>query len=454
MQALGLTPERTIPATIIIHSKGLPMLTFHSSRKFRDCEGATRRDFLKIGTLGAGALSLPQLLQAKSQASSSGRAIRDKSVIWVWLSGGPTHIETFDPKMSAPVEYRSVTGDVQTSVPGMTLGGSFPQMAKLGDKLSIVRSFAHGSSSHGTGTRWVMTGHKPPGRESVKPSIGSIVAKLGGTFSSETGMPAYLRMGSIGGDGAAYLGPQYSPFSPSGQAAKNMKVSLPTDRVTDRRQLLGQLDQIDRNFDRTGKVRGIDGYEEQAFNLMLGQAKDAFGTKGEDKKTLDRYGRRFGQSLLSARRLCEAGASFVTVSSGGWDMHGNVERSMKSRGAELDQGVSALIEDLHDRGMQDDVLVVVTGDFGRTPRINKNAGRDHWGNLCTLALSGGGLNMGQIVGRSSAKAEVPDTSPIRPHDLMATIFELFGIPLKQQVVDFQGRPMYLLEDGTPIRELI
>jgi uncharacterized protein (DUF1501 family) len=127
---------------------------------------------------------------------------------------------------------------------------------------------------------------------------------------------------------------------------------------------------------------------------------------------------------------------------------------MKSRGAELDQGVSALIEDLHDRGMQDDVLVVVTGDFGRTPRINKNAGRDHWGNLCTLALSGGGLNMGQIVGRSSAKAEVPDTSPIRPHDLMATIFELFGIPLKQQVVDFQGRPMYLLEDGTPIRELI
>ncbi|MDA0590785.1 MAG: DUF1501 domain-containing protein [Planctomycetota bacterium] len=140
-------------------------------------------------------------------------------------------------------------------------------------------------------------------------------------------------------------------------------------------------------------------------------------------------------------------------SSGGWDMHSNVERSMKSRGSEIDQGVSALIEDLHQRGMQDDVLVVVTGDFGRTPRINKRAGRDHWGNLCTLALSGGGLNMGQVIGESSAKAEVPHTSPIRPHDLMATIFELFGIPLRQQIVNFQGRPVYLLENGQPIKEL-
>jgi len=430
------------------------MFTFLSGQTYRDCEGATRRDFLRVGTLGAGAMALPQLLQAKSEAKAGGRAIKDKSVIWVWLAGGPTHVETFDPKMTAPVEYRSTTGEVQTSVAGMTLGGSFPQMAKLGDKLAVVRSFAHGNSSHGTGTRWIMTGYKPSGRETVKPSIGSIVAKLGGTFSPETGMPTYMRMGSIGGDGATFLGPQCAPFSPSGQAAKNMTVTLPTERVSDRRDLLGQLDRIDRNIDRTGKVRGIDGYEEQAFNLMLGQAKEAFGTKGEDKKTLDRYGRRLGQNLLSARRLCEAGASFVTVSSGGWDMHSNVERSMKSRGAEIDQGVSALIEDLHDRGMQDDVLVVVTGDFGRTPRINKRAGRDHWGNLCTLALSGGGLNMGQVVGESSAKIEVPHTSPIRPHDLMATIFHLFGIPLRQQIVNFQGRPVYLLDNGQPIKELV
>ena len=144
----------------------------------------------------------------------------------------------------------------------------------------------------------------------------------------------------------------------------------------------------------------------------------------------------------------------MTVSSGGWDMHRNVARSMKSRGAEIDQGVSALIEDLHDRRMQDDVLVVVTGEFGRTPRVNKRAGRDHWGNLCTLALSGGGLNMGQVVGNSSPKAEVPDTTPVRPHDLMATIFDLFGIPLRQQIVNFQGRPVYLLENGQPIKELV
>ena len=430
------------------------MLTFLSGDRHRNCEGATRRDFLRLGSLGPGALALPQLLQAKDDASASGRAIRNKSVIWGWLAGGATHVETFDPKMTAPVEYRSTTGEVQTPVAGMTLGGTFPQMAKLGDKLSVVRSFAHGNSSHGTGTQWIMTGYKPVGREQHKPSIGSIVAKLGGTFSPETGMPSYMRMGNIRGDGAAFLGPQYAPFSPSGQAAKNMTVTLPTERVGDRRELLGQLDKIDRDIDRAGTLRGIDGYEEQAFNLMLGQAKEAFSTKGEDPKTIKRYGNRVGKSLLSARRLCEAGASFVTVSSGGWDMHSNVARSMKSRGTEIDQGVSALIEDLHDRGMQDDVLVVVTGEFGRTPRVNKRAGRDHWGNLCTLALSGGGLNMGQVVGKSSPKAEVPYTTPIRPHDLMATIFDLFGIPLRQQIVNFQGRPVYLLESGQPIKELV
>ena len=430
------------------------MLTLLSDRRYPDCNGTTRRDFLQIGTLGLGALSLPQLLQAKNKANTAGRVINNKSVIWVWLGGGPTHVETFDPKMSAPVEYRSTTGEVQTPVAGMTLGGSFPEMAKLGDKLAVVRSFAHGSSSHGTGTRWIMTGYKPQGRESNKPSIGSIVSKVGGTFSPETGMPTYVRMSNINGDGAASLGPRFGPFNPSGDAAKNMTTRLPTDRVADRRELLGQLDRIDRKIDSTGRMNGIDGFEQQAFNLILGQAKEAFGTKGESSKTTARYGKRFGQSLLSARRLCEAGASFVTVSSGGWDMHSNVERSIKSRGAEIDKGVSALIEDLHERGMQDDVLVVVTGEFGRTPRINKRAGRDHWGNLCTLALSGGGLNMGQVVGRSSPKAEVPATTPIRPHDLLATIFQLYGIPQKQQVIDFAGRPVYLLENGEPIKELV
>jgi len=430
------------------------MLTFLSDRRYRDCAGATRRDFLQVGTLGLGALTLPQLLQAKTQAAAAGRAIQNKSVIWIWLSGGPTHVETFDPKMTAPVEYRSTTGEVQTPVSGMTLGGSFPKMAQLGDKLALVRSFAHGNSSHGTGTRWIMTGSKPQGSEADKPSFGSIVARLGGTFNPVTGMPTYIRMGNIGGDGAAYLGPRYSPFSPSGDAAKNMSVKLPTDRITDRRELLGGLDRINRDIDRTGKMKGIDGFEQQAFNLMLGQAQEAFSTKNEDPKTLARYGKRFGQSLLSARRLCEAGASFITVSNGGWDMHSNVERSIRSRGAEVDQGVAALIEDLNQRGMQDDVLVVVTGEFGRTPRVNKRAGRDHWGNLCTLALSGGGLNMGQVVGKSSPKAEVPDSSPIRPHDLMATIFQLYGIPLKQQIINFQGRPVYLLEDGQPISELV
>lgn len=430
------------------------MLTFLSNRRYQDCEGTTRRDFLRVGSLGLGALSLPTLLAAKAQAQSNGRSINNKSVIWIWLSGGPTHVETFDPKMTAPVEFRSVTGEVQTSIPGMTLGGGFPLLAKVADKLALVRSFAHGSSSHGTGTRWVMTGYKPVGREAVKPSFGSIVSRLGGTFNPITGMPTYVRTGNISGDGPAYLGARYRPFNPAGDARKNMLVRLPTDRINERRALLGQLDRINRDVDRSGMMKGMDGFEQQAFKLILGQAQDAFGTKGENAKTLQRYGKRFGQSLLSARRLCQAGCSFVTLNYGGWDMHSGIEKSLKRRGAEIDQGISALIEDLHERGMDQDVLVVVTGEFGRTPRINKRAGRDHWGNLCTLALSGGGLNMGQVVGKSSAKAEVPATTPIRPADLLATIFHLFGIAPQTQVIDLQGRPMYLLENGQAIKELV
>jgi hypothetical protein len=428
------------------------MLTFNGESTGRFCDGVARRNFLQVGSLGFAGLTLPNLLRAKDAATKAGAPLKNKSVIWIWLSGGATHVETFDPKMTAPSEYRSVTGECKTPIPGVTIGGTFPQIAKCVDKMALVRSFAHGSSSHGTGTTLVMTGYND--RNNMKPSLGSIITKARGTTHPDTGMPTYVRIGSIRSDGGGWLGARYQAMSPSGQARKDMTVSVGNDRFGARRGLLDSLDTINRNIDRSGQIEGLDGFEQQAFNLVLGDAKDAFDVKKESTKTRARYGSRFGEQLLLARRLCEAGAGFVNLNYGGWDMHSNIARSLKSRSPQMDQGISALIEDLDDRGMLDDTLVVITGEFGRTPRVNKRAGRDHWGRLCTLALAGGGLRMGQVIGKSSAKLEVPTERHIQPQDLMATIFQMYGLSPKLQFTSPQGRPTYMVENGLPIKELI
>lgn len=429
------------------------MLTIYSDNRSANCAGANRRDFLRFGALGMAGLSLPNLLRAKA-AAATGEApsVKAKSVIWLWLAGGPTHIETFDPKMTAPVEYRSLTGEVKTPLPGVTFGGGFPDLAQVADKMSVVRSFAHGNSSHGTATSWVMTGYND--RNMMKPSLGSIVARANGITNPETGMPSYSKIGRIRSDGPGWLGAAYSPFDPAGRATKNMTAYLSENRMQDRRSLLNDLDTIRRDIDRSGKMEGIDGFEQQAFELIMGSAQDAFDINKEDAKVRERYGRGLGANLLKARRMAEAGCSFINVSYGGWDMHSTMVKNLKRRGREVDQGVSALIEDLDLRGMLDDTLVVVTGEFGRTPRVNKRAGRDHWGRLCTLALAGGGLSMGQVIGESSRKAETPTSNPIRPQDLMATILRMYGIDHRIQITDRSGRPTYLIEEGKPIPELI
>lgn len=428
------------------------MLTLFSRTQSRSCDGATRRDFLRVGSLGIAGLTLPNLLRAKAQARAAGSEVQGKSVIWIWLAGGPTHVETFDPKMTAPTEYRSITGEVKTPIPGVTIGGTFPKIAANVDKMALIRSFAHGSSSHGTGTTWVMTGYND--RTGMKPSLGSIVARARGTTNPATGMPTYLRMGGIRSDGPGWLGPAYSPFNPGGQARKNMEVSVPADRFQDRRSLLNQVDKIKRQVDASGKMEGMDGFEQQAFELVTGNSKEAFDIDKEAAKVRQRYGRGLGENLLKARRLSEAGCGFVTVSYGGWDMHGGIVKGLKSRADQVDRGVSALIEDLDQRGTLDDTLVVVTGEFGRTPRINKKGGRDHWGRLCTLALAGGGLRMGQVVGESSDRIEVPATTPITPQDVMATILHMYGIDYRIQFLSNQGRPTYMIEEGKPIPELV
>jgi hypothetical protein len=433
---------------------------FHllGSRNGATCDGQSRRDFLKVGALGLGGLTLADLLRGRAAAAGSGRATKNTSVVWLWLGGGPTHVETFDPKMSAPVEFRSTVGAVKTNVPGLEYGGVFPKMARMADKLAVVRSFAHRNSGHGGGTHWVMTGYDfPPadnGQAPIKPGLGSILARHRGASNGHNGLPTYVRLGGILGDGPAWLGSSYAPFDVGGNARRNMNLTVTADRLADRRSLLKTFDTLNREAERSGLLEGLDSFETQAFDLVRSSARETFDVSREDPRLRDRYGRGLGQQMLMARRLCEAGVGFVTLHFGGWDMHGQIANAMKNLGPQVDHAVAAFLDDVHQRGLDRDVLLVITGEFGRTPRINGGAGRDHWAPLSTLALAGGGLKMGQAVGESTAKAEVPKSTPVTPQDLMATVFHVLGLPQDLHYKDPSGRPVPMINGGKPIAELV
>ncbi len=434
------------------------MLTMRSAREGPNCDGLSRRNFLRAGALGIGGLTLAHLLESRAAASQAGQSTKQKSVVFLWLGGGPTHVETFDPKMSAPSEFRSVTGAVQTVVPGIELGGTFTKMARVADKMAFVRSFAHSNSGHGGGTHYVMTGYDfPPadnGGGQNKPGIGAIMSRYRGP-SHSSGLPSYVSFGGILGDGPSWLGAAYAPFNTSGQARNNMTLSVPESRFRDRRLLHESFDSLERSVDRSGLMQGMDAFDRQAFDLLSGQnARVAFDVSREDPRTADSYGSGLGQQLLLARRLCEAGVGFVTVHYGGWDMHGNIKTEMERTAPPVDRAVAAFVQDLELRGLSEEILLVITGEFGRTPRINGGAGRDHWAPLSTLALAGGGLKMGQVIGESTSKAETPKSRPIGPQDLMATVFHVLGIPEALQYSDPSGRPTSMLNGGRAIQELI
>ncbi len=417
-----------------------------------------RRDFLKVGALGLGGFTLSDLLAARQCAAASGEQAPQKSVVWLWLGGGPTHVETFDPKMTAPAEYRSCTGEVATSLPGVTIGGNFPKMARQVDKMAIVRSFAHTNSGHGGGTHYLMTGFDnrtvDNGGAQTRPSLGSTISRVHGANHPTTGVPRYVRLGSIGSDGPSYLGTAYAPFDPRGEALRNLTLTVPQERLDDRLALLKGLDRLNRQVDQSGLMEGLSRFEQQAFSLVLGNGPKAFDLKYEDPKVVERYGPGLGQQMLQARRICQAGCGFVTISYGGWDMHSGIKASMDSRGPQLDHAVAAFLEDVDRLGLSEDILLVITGEFGRTPKINASGGRDHWAPLSTLALAGGGLKMGQVVGESASKADVPKTTPITPQDLSATVYRVLGIDQNMYFLNAAGRPSRLVEAGDPIAELV
>ena len=347
---------------------------------------------------------------------------------------------------------------MKTNVPGVTLGGNFERMAAVADKMAFVRSFAHTNSGHSGGTHYVMTGYDnrlaDNGALAARPALGSILSRVRGTNHPETGIPTYIRLGGIYADGPAFLGTAFGPFDPAGEARRNMALAVQELRLDSRRELLKGIDNIRREADRSGLIEGLDSFDQQAFDIILSRSQRAFDLKYEDPRVVDRYGTGLGQQLLQARRLCEAGCGFVTVQFGGWDMHGGIKAAMDRNGPQVDRAVAAFVEDLSLRGMSDNTLLVISGEFGRTPKINGGGGRDHWAPLSTLALAGGGLKMGQTVGESAEKVDVPKTTPITPQDLMATVFQVLGIERRLQFTNQSGRPTYMIENGKPIQELV
>jgi uncharacterized protein (DUF1501 family) len=439
------------------------------------CDGSSRRDFLKIGTLGLCGLTLADLLRARA-ADAKTATKRVPSIVLLFLDGGASHIETFDPKMTAPAEYRSLFGAVKTSLPGVDFGGLLPKMATLANKMAIVRSFTHKDGDHGGATHWVKTGYpwppqffgKAPVIPQQNPSMGSAVARSLGAINPDTGVPRYVRVlsnhGGYPGDDAAWLGQSFAPFrcgvsgGRDNPMLKNMSLKIASERLADRRTLLKAFDQMDRTIDKTDLMKGMDGFQRQAVDVVLGKAKEAFDLSLENAKTKEKYGPGLGQEMLLARRLCEAGAGFVTLNNGYWDHHGGIIPGCEDLCPKLDHAVAAFWEDVQARGLEKDILLIITGEFGRTPRVGnyknrKEAGRDHWAGLNTLVFMGGGLKTGQIIGESDDRAGYPKTRAIWPQDLMATIFQSLGIDLATQFVHPSGRPISMIEDGKPIEEL-
>jgi hypothetical protein len=400
-----------------------------------------RRDFLKIGAIGAGLSAMG--LSDFSLAQEEG--LRDSSVVWVWLGGGPTQFETFHaPKEdNVPDEYRSQGGALRDKDTGMSFGSHWENLIKQAPKLNVVDSFTHSDSSHRQATHWVMTSHYNKERSqtsnSMFPSHGSIVSSVYGANHPKNGVPTYVKQGKIEGEDPAWLGGAYKPFDPSNK--DNLTPRVDIERFSNRNDLLKSLEGVNIPGSSADSVTK---FNEQAFDVILGTAKDAFNLDKEDEKVKERYGKdSIGQQLLLARRLCEFGTRFVTINYGGWDMHSNIANALKGRVPPIDKALAAFVEDIHQRGLNEKILLIVTGEFGRT-KLNANAGRDHWPSIGTLLMSGGRYDSGRVIGKAD-KSYSPKDNPVGPIDVAATMFDHFGIPKEIQKVDNGGRPRYLLE---------
>jgi hypothetical protein len=430
----------------------------------RTCDGVSRRTMLQVGTLFGAGLALPDLLRLRT-AVQAGPAPAKRSALLVFLPGGPSHYETFDPKPEAPVEIRGPFGPIATSVPGTFISETLPKLASLADKYSLIRSCCHDNSGHGGGQRYVETGYKSASLEDELPHdypvLGSIVSKVRGPMHG--GLPTFIHVPNGGEGGAKFLGNAYDPFSVYSNGKPvglNLRPSIKLDRLEDRRALRHSLDRMARQHETARLMDAMDELERQALEMLsTTAANEAFDVSQESDATRERYGtHEFGKCLLLARRFIEAGAGIVSVRVGSWDHHGNaggtVTSGVNDNNVPLDQSLSALISDLHDRSLAESTVLWCWGEFGRTPRINQFQGRDHWPQAMSVLLSGGGIRSGIVVGETNKKGEHPVDRSLSPADVLATVYRQLGIDTQQHFLNTAGRPIPILNHGEPIAELL
>lgn len=454
-----------------------------SPRTTRYCDGMSRRSFVQVGVAGMASVGLADVLRAREAVAAQGATRKDTSVILIWLDGGPGHMDLYDMKPEAPAEYRGLWQPIPTNVPGIEISELFPRQAKVADKFSIVRSLHHDTGDHFAGGHWMLTsrgGASGADNAGRYPSIASIATKL--TGPRQPNMPPYVAVpyaASIGLRpgyfGANYLGIEHNPFEtegdPNSDGFQVHNVRPPSgitiDRLGDRRTLLKDVDRFRREIDKSGAIDAMDRFQHAAYELVAGStAAKAFDINAEDPKLRELYGRHnWGQSVLLARRLVEAGSTFVTVHFGGWDHHWDLQKGMENYLPIVDRAVSALFEDLSQRGILEKVLVVLCGEFSRTPRMNNGGnggpplsmgtpGRDHWGNAMFCLLGGGGVKGGRIVGSTNRLGEVPQDRPLEPCDLHATIYHVLGVDPHASFLNHAGRPVPAIDRGEVIHELL
>jgi uncharacterized protein (DUF1501 family) len=452
------------------------MLAIPGQQHAVTCDGRARRHFLKLGGLALGGLTLPQILQAEQTSKAThGRTGSHKAIIMIYLSGGPSHQDMYDLKMTAPLEIRGSFRPINTNVPGIEICEHMPRLAKMMDRFTIIRSLYGGPDQHASDL--CLSGYPigPKGRQNGHPSLGAAVSKLQGTvdpavppfvgLTTKTGHAPYSNPGLPG-----FLGQASAPFQPDSDGMANMRLNGVTlDQLRNRESLLASFDRFRRHLDASSQLRDVDGFTQKAFDVLTSsKLVEAMDLDREPDALRDRYGRgssspAFGEDagphwmdqFLMARRLVEAGVRCVTLSFGSWDRHGQNFERLPTQLDKFDQGVTALVQDLHQRGLDQDVSVIAWGEFGRTPRINPGGGRDHWPQASCALLAGGGMQMGQVIGSTNRLGEVPQDRPIHYQDVFATLYHQLGIDVNTATIaDFNGRPQYLLDRRQPIPELV
>lgn len=441
-------------------------------RGSKTCDGLSRRRLIQVGALGLGGLTLVDALRADETAEAEGKRTSKRSVILIWQHGGPSQLDTFDMKPDAPAEYRGPYRPIESNVPGIQVSERMPYHAKVMDKCTIFRGFTHGDGDHWSAAHWMLTGYRGANgsdRRPRNPSMGAIASHILGPRNSGVPSTVNINDGGFGFHGAAFLGVAHNPFFTGNFSYGNEAGRLPTgsdeaftlvdglsaDRVMNRVSLLNQFDRLRHQLDSSETFASLDQMNQQAQDIVLsGRARDAFDLEKEDPKVREAYGTGWGEQALLARRLVEAGVRFVTLNTGYWDDHGQIQRALDDKLVRHDRAVGVLIQDLADRGMLDDVLVVTAGEFGRTPRINNDAGRDHWPQAQSILFAGGGYRHGQIVGSTNAKAEYPTSRAITPADFNAIIYHAIGLSPDDTVLDHSGRPTKLVPGGEVPTELI